>query len=80
MHLYLNGTSYILIRKAPHFGKGSQDVYWEKQRFELPKLPDTYEWRRFVDTALDEADEVTITEYWLQPRSVAVFIGTRKEI
>lgn len=56
------------------------NVYWEKQRFELPKLPDTYEWRRFVDTALDEADEVTITEYWLQPRSVAVFIGTRKEI
>lgn len=56
------------------------NVYWEKQRFELPKLPDTYEWRRFVDTALDEAGEVTITEYWLQPRSVAVFIGTRKEI
>lgn len=56
------------------------NVYWEKQRFELPKLPDTYEWRRFVDTALDEADEVTITEYWLQPRSVAVFIGTRTEI
>ena len=56
------------------------NVYWEKQRFELPKLPDAYEWRRFVDTALDEADEVTITEYWLQPRSVAVFIGTRTEI
>lgn len=56
------------------------NVYWEKQRFELPKLPDAYEWRRFVDTALDEADEVTITEYWLQPRSVAVFVGTRTEI
>lgn len=56
------------------------NVYWEKQRFELPKLPNAYEWKRFIDTALDEADEVTITEYWLQPRSVAVFIGTRKEI
>lgn len=56
------------------------NVYWEKQRFELPKLPDAYEWRRFVDTALDEADDVTITEYWLQPRSVAVFVGTRTEI
>lgn len=56
------------------------NVFWEKQRFELPKLPNAYEWRRFVDTALDEADEVTITEYWLQPRSVAVFIGTRTEI
>lgn len=56
------------------------NVFWEKQRFELPKLPDAYEWRRFVDTALDEADDVTITEYWLQPRSVAVFVGTRTEI
>ncbi len=56
------------------------NVYWEKQRFELPKLPDAYEWRRFVDTALDEADEITITEYWLQPRSVAVFVGTRTKI
>lgn len=56
------------------------NVYWEKQRFELPKLPNAYEWKRFIDTALDEANEVTITEYWLQPRSVAVFIGTRTEI
>lgn len=56
------------------------NVYWKKQRFELPKLPNAYEWKRFIDTALDEADEVTITEYWLQPRSVAVFIGTRTEI
>lgn len=56
------------------------NVYWEKQRFELPKLPNAYEWKRFIDTALDEADEVTITEYWLQPRSVAVFIGTRTKI
>ena len=56
------------------------NVYWEKQRFELPKLPNAYEWKRFIDTALDEADEVTIIEYWLQPRSVAVFIGTRTEI
>ena len=56
------------------------NVYWEKQRFELPKLPNAYEWKRFIDTALDEADELTITEYWLQPRSVAVFIGTRTEI
>lgn len=39
------------------------NVYWEKQRFELPKLPNAYEWKRFIDTALDEADEVTITEY-----------------
>lgn len=56
------------------------NVYWEKQRFELPKLPNAYEWKRFIDTALDEVDEITITEYWLQPRSVAVFIGTRTEI
>lgn len=40
MHLYLNGTSYILIRKAPHFGKGSQDVYWEKQQeYPTPYTP-----------------------------------------
>lgn len=31
MNVYLDGISYILIRKSPHFGKGTQDVYWEKQ-------------------------------------------------
>lgn len=46
MHLYLNGTSYILIRKAPHFGKGSQDVYWEKQQeYPTPYTPNTYCWK-----------------------------------
>ena len=24
------------------------NVYWEKQRFELPKLPNAYEWKRFI--------------------------------
>lgn len=39
MHLYLNGTSYILIRKAPHFGKGSQDVYWENSKNTQRHIP-----------------------------------------
>ena len=35
MNIYLDGASYILIRKAPQFGRGTQDVYWE-ERMEYP--------------------------------------------
>lgn len=79
-------TKYLAVCYAGKTEQGEDlvyvalNVYWEKQRFELPKLPNAYEWKRFIDTALDEVDEITITEYWLQPRSVAVFIGTRTEI
>ena len=59
------------------------NVYWEEQKFELPKLPDTYEWRCFADTALEEIGEderkVAITEYRLHPRSAAVFVGVRRK-
>ena len=58
------------------------NVYWEGQKFELPKLPDGYEWRCFADTALDgsgEADHSSaITEYWMHPRSAAVFTGVKR--
>ena len=58
------------------------NVYWEEQSFELPKLPKDYEWRCFVDTALDgigeENSEAAITEYRLHPRSAAVFVGVRR--
>ena len=58
------------------------NVYWEEQRFELPKLPESYEWRCFADTALDgtgqENGSVAITEYRLHPRSAAVFVGVRR--
>ncbi len=58
------------------------NVYWEEQRFELPKLPENYEWRCFADTALDgtgqENGSVAITEYRLHPRSAAVFVGVRR--
>ena len=54
----------------------------EEQRFELPKLPESYEWRCFADTALDgtgqENGSVAITEYRLHPRSAAVFVGVRR--
>ena len=57
------------------------NVYWEKQKFELPKLPPEYEWRCFADTALDGSGEenfsAAITEYWLHPRSSAVFVGVK---
>lgn len=33
------------------------NVYWEGQTFELPKLPEMYEWRCFADTALDGIEE-----------------------
>ena len=58
------------------------NVYWEKQKFELPKLPSDYEWRCFADTALDGSGEeyssAAITEYWLHPRSSAVFVGVKR--
>ena len=58
------------------------NVYWEGQKFELPKLPDGYEWRCFADTALDgtgNADHSSaITEYWMYPRSAAVFTGVKR--
>lgn len=58
------------------------NVYWEKQKFELPKLPPEYEWRCFADTALDGSGEenfsAAITEYWLHPRSSAVFVGVKR--
>ncbi|RGY02037.1 glycogen debranching enzyme [Blautia sp. OF03-15BH] len=58
------------------------NVYWEGQKFELPKLPDGYEWRCFADTALDgtgKADHSSvITEYWMHPRSAAVFTGVKR--
>ena len=51
------------------------NVYWEEQSFELPKLPEGYEWNCFTDTALDgtgeENGEAAITEYRLHPRSAA---------
>ena len=57
------------------------NVYWEKQKFELPKLPPEYEWRCFADTALDGTGEenfsAAVTEYWLHPRSSAVFVGVK---
>lgn len=59
------------------------NVYWEGQTFELPKLPEMYEWRGFADTALDgieeECKKAAIQEYWLKPRSVAVFVAHRKK-
>ena len=59
------------------------NVYWEGQTFELPKLPEMYEWRCFADTALDgieeECKKAAIQEYWLKPRSVAVFVAHRKK-
>ena len=58
------------------------NVYWEKQKFELPKLPPEYEWRCFADTALDGSGEenfsAAITEYGLHPRSSAVFVGVKR--
>lgn len=58
------------------------NVYWEEQSFELPKLPEGYEWNCFTDTSLDgtgeENGEAAITEYRLHPRSAAVFVGIRR--
>lgn len=40
INIYLNGKSYILIRKAPHLGTGTQDVHWSKQKeYPIPYTP-----------------------------------------
>lgn len=40
MNLYLDGVSYIIIRKAPYLGNGTQDVYWSNQKeYPIPYTP-----------------------------------------
>lgn len=40
MNVCLDGISYIMIRKAPYFGKGTQDVYWkEEKEYPMPYTP-----------------------------------------
>lgn len=40
INIYLNGKSYILIRKAPHLGIGTQDVHWSEQKeYPIPYTP-----------------------------------------
>ena len=87
-HEINSDTKALAVCYAGKTGQGEDlvyvalNVYWEEQRFELPKLPEAYEWRCFADTLLDGTGEengnVPITEYWLQPRTTAVFVGIRK--
>ena len=35
------------------------NVYWEEQRFELPKLPESYEWRCFAVTVSSVAQSLS---------------------
>lgn len=87
-HEINSDTKALAVCYAGKTGQGEDlvyvalNVYWEEQRFELPKLPEAYEWRCFADTSLDGTGEengnVPITEYWLHPRTTAVFVGTRK--
>lgn len=87
-HEINSDTKALAVCYAGKTGQGEDlvyvalNVYWEEQRFELPKLPEAYEWRCFTDTSLDGTGEengnVPITEYWLHPRTTAVFVGIRK--
>ena len=87
-HEINSDTKALAVCYAGKTGQGEDlvyvalNVYWEEQRFELPKLPEAYEWRCFADTSLDGTGEenrnVPITEYWLHPRTAAVFVGIRK--
>lgn len=39
MNLFLEERSYILMRKAPHSGQGTQDVYWkEQEEYPMPYI------------------------------------------
>ena len=82
-------TKALAVCYAGKTDQGEEDlvymalnVYWEEQSFELPKLPEGYEWNCFTDTSLDgtgeENGEAAITEYRLHPRSAAVFVGIRR--
>ena len=87
-HEINSDTKALAVCYAGKTGQGEDlvyvalNVYWEEQMFELPKLPEAYEWRCFADTSLDgtgeENGKVPITEYWLHPRTTAVFVGIRK--
>ena len=87
-HEINSDTKALAVCYAGKTGQGEDlvyvalNVYWEEQSFELPKLPEGYEWRCFADTSLDgtgeESGNVPITEYWLHPRTAAVFVGIRK--
>ena len=82
-------TKALAVCYAGKTDQGEEDlvymalnVYWEEQSFELPKLPEGYEWNCFTDTSLDgtgeENGEAAITEYRLHPRSAAVVVGVRR--
>lgn len=39
MNIFLEERSYILMRKAPHSGQGTQDVYWkEQEEYPMPYI------------------------------------------
>lgn len=39
MNIFLEERSYILMRKAPHLGQGTQDVYWkEQEEYPMPYI------------------------------------------
>ncbi|HEX5152550.1 MAG TPA: glycogen debranching protein GlgX [Parafilimonas sp.] len=60
------------------------NAYHEALEFELPRLDNTYAWKRWVDTALDSPDDicnwndvaVIVNErYLVQPRSVVILVA-----
>jgi len=61
------------------------NAYWEPLDFELPTLAQGQPWRRWIDTALDSPDDISLWEtapevaggvYRVQARSVVVLIAT----
>ncbi|MEQ8155966.1 MAG: alpha-amylase family glycosyl hydrolase [Clostridiaceae bacterium] len=64
----------------------SINAYWENQKVNLPALPEGYEWRRVVNTALSEGQDFAEnpeemlqvrTSIQLEPRSVVILISCR---
>jgi glycogen operon protein len=60
------------------------NAYHEALEFELPRLDDTSQWKRWIDTALDSPDDicnwndvsVIVNEkYLVQPHSVVILVA-----
>ena len=62
------------------------NAYWDSLEFELPKLTDGTNWRRWIDTALDSPEDIcpwqqapTVNgeSYRSQSRSVVILFSTQ---
>ena len=54
--------------------------YEQTQKMQLPRLPEGFSWRKYLDTADISHEDVQIVEdyYYLVPRAVVVLVGEKQ--